>query len=339
MDFLTLDDLATWMLTNIRLSRYDNQFVNNLTLYITQHERITSNQDALFRKVALKYARQFNHYKIDITKQLINKWTVNTVESIPEYTGATIKIIDDTIVFKSPFNKNFLSALKKNPIYSLNWLRDKKVYEAKYSPTVLKQLIYLSADHFETLNYCSITSEIVNNLSTYESIKYWSPILVGKNGHYYVASINESLYNAIKDIPITNDLTYLANLASHGIAIHRDVQDEFLVRNDPEKVRIASNFLSECDIKNVEQLIGWLDEFGVDAICEPRSFVVSSLSDMYEKLEKTNIKLVRGIKECINYKKPVVLYMRGSTALIDDDKPTKLFKAIKLVNSEPIRIK
>ena len=73
MDFKTLNELATWMLSNIRLSRYDDQFVNNLTLYITQHNRITSNQDLLFRKVAGKYKKQFSQLKIEVEEIYISR--------------------------------------------------------------------------------------------------------------------------------------------------------------------------------------------------------------------------------------------------------------------------
>ena len=99
MSFSTLDEFATWMLTNIRLSRYDDQFINNLTLYITNQQRITTNQDTLFRKVSKKYNRQLSHHKINTDDVLNLKWSVNIVESIPEFTGATIKIENDKIIF------------------------------------------------------------------------------------------------------------------------------------------------------------------------------------------------------------------------------------------------
>ena len=199
MDFKTLNELATWMLSNIRLSRYDDQFVNNLTLYITQHNRITSNQDLLFRKVAGKYKKQFSQLKIEVEEVLTRPWDVKVVESIAEYTGASIKIENDKLILRSPFNKNFLTALKKNPVYSLEWIKDRRQYEGEYSHTNLKELMYLTADHYSILNYCDTVKQIIDSLSVYENVKYWVPTLVYK-GHFYIAALNEHLYEAIKDI-------------------------------------------------------------------------------------------------------------------------------------------
>jgi hypothetical protein len=155
----------------------------------------------LFRKVAGKYKRQFSQLKIEVEEILTRSWDVPLVESIAEYTGASIKIENDKLILRSPFNKNFLTALKKNPIYTLQWVKDKRQYEAEYSHTNLKELLYLTADHYTILSYCEKVTQIVDSLSAYENIKYWVPTLVYK-GHYYIAAMNEHLYGAIKDIPI-----------------------------------------------------------------------------------------------------------------------------------------
>ena len=176
MDFKTLEDLATFMLIDIRLSRYDLQFVNNLTNMIGVKKTITTNQDNLFRKIALKYRRQFTQHKFDIDTLLLLSWECNVIESSPQYTNASITILKDKIIFRSPFNQGFLKALKKNPIYSMEWDRDKRQYEIKYGPTTLKMLITLSADHYEVIDYCPITKNIINSLSEYESVKYWAGI-------------------------------------------------------------------------------------------------------------------------------------------------------------------
>jgi hypothetical protein len=209
MDFKTLEDVATFMLINIRLSRYDLQFVNNLTNMIGVKNTITTNQDNLFRKIALKYKRQFTQQKFDIDSLLLLSWQCNLIASSPQYTHASISIIKDTIIFKSPFNKSFLNALKKNPIHSMEWHKDKRQYEIKYGPTTLKMLLSLSADHFDDIDYCPITTNIINSLSEYESVKYWKPTLVCKNGNFYVVAINEVLNDIIKDIPLTLSLIHI----------------------------------------------------------------------------------------------------------------------------------
>jgi len=333
MDFKTLNDSATWMLANIRLSRYDEQFVNNLTLYTTQHNRITSNQNSLFKKVASKYNRQFLHHKIVVEDVLKLPWNVTVVDSIAEYTGASIKIENNKIIFRSPYNKNFLTALRKQPMYTLQWIKEKRQYEADYSPTVLKKLLYLSADHYEILNYCDNVIQIVNSLSEYEHIKYWVPTLVYNSGFYYIAAINEPLYEAIKDIEITDDLKTIATLVKYGINIDQSVKNHLLEFETIEKVKFATSFEAEVEIKDVDKVLNWLHELGCDAISEPKSF----LTKLVLPINNPIINVCKNTKDLISYNNPAIVYQKG-TFSPTGAKPIKLFKIIKFVNSEPINL-
>ena len=331
MDLKTLNDVATWMLANIRLSRYDQQFVNNLTLYTTQHNRITTNQDLLFRKVTSKYNRQFLHHKLVVDDLLKLPWNVKTVDSIAEYTGASIKIENNKIIFRSPYNKNFLTALRKLDWYKLEWVKDKRQYEADYSPTTLKKLLYLSADHYSILNYCETVTQIINSLSEYEHIKYWVPTLVYNHGFYYIAAINEPLYEAIKDIEINDDLKTVATLVKYGIVIDQSVKNHFLETEPANKVKFASSFEAEVEIKDVDIALTWLHEFGCDAISEPKSFLTKTTLDVNNSI----IKVCKNPKDLYNHNNPVIVYQKGTFSLVNE-KFMKLFKIVKFVNSEPI---
>lgn len=331
MDFKTLNDVAGWMLTNIRLSRYDEQFVNNLTFYTLQYNRITNNQDLLFKKVTSKYKKQFTHNKIIVEDLLTLPWHVNVVPSIPEYTGASIKVEDDKIIFRSPYNKNFLTALRKNPLYRLEWDKNKRQYEAKYSPTTLKQLIYLSADYYDTLNYCDTVTQIINSLGEYETVKYWVPTLIYKDSRFYIAAINEHLYNAIKNVQITDELKTIATLVKYGVNIDESVISHFLKTEPYEKVHFASNFEAQVEIKDANTVMNWLREFGCDAISEPKSFLTKNTL----QVDATDIDICKNSKDLTNYDNPVIVYQKGTFSLVSE-RPLKLFKIIKFINSEPV---
>ena len=339
MDFKTLEDVGTLMLINIRLSRYDLQFVNNLTNMIGIKNTITTNQDSLFKKIALKYRRQFVQHKINIDELLLLPWNCNVIESSPQYTNASISILKDKIIFRSPFSKSFLSALKKNPIHSMEWHRDKRQYEIDYGPTTLKMLLSLSADHFTSIDYCPIATKIIDSLSEYESVKYWEPTLVYNNGYYYVAALNEVLYNNIKDIPLTNDLKMVADYAQYGIAISDSVIEHFCTIEDPLKVNLAVNFQSEFEIRELDTAVKWLSELGCDGITESsrisskQLFLLGEHSD--NLLNKLNIDIIRDQSNLKSYEKPVMIHYRNYGFM---DIPTNLFKIIKCVNSEPVNL-
>ena len=341
MDFKTLEDVGTLMLINIRLSRYDLQFVNNLTNMIGIKNTITTNQDSLFKKIALKYRRQFVQHKINIDELLLLPWNCNVIESSPQYTNASISILKDKIIFRSPFSKSFLSALKKNPIHSMEWHRDKRQYEIEYGPSTLKSLVTLSADYFTTIDYCSITKEIIDSLSDYEAVKYWEPTLVYNNGYFYIAALNEVLYETIKDVPLTNDLKMVADYVQYGITIGDSVIEHFSKLEDPLKVNLAVNFQSEFEIKELETAIKWLRELGCDGISES-SRLSSNLKQLFflgeyseNLLNELEIDIIRDQSNLKSYEKPVMIHYRNYGAM---DSPTTLFKIIKCVNSEPVNL-
>lgn len=333
MAFTNLDEVATWMLSNIRLSRYDDQFVNNITLYIIQHGRITSNQHALFKRVATKYVRQFNHYKINVNEIITLPWSVSIVESAPEHTSASIEIENDTIIFKSPYNKNFITAYRKKPIYSMLWHKDTRQYTLDYSPTVLRDLIYLSAEYYAVIRYCPIVMDIINKLSVYETVKYWTPTLTYTNKSYCIKAINTHLGEAIKDMPIDGSLKMIAMLVKHGVKIDDSVIEHLNETIDPEKVKFASTFHVEFELKNLKVAIEWLKELGCDCVSEPKI-----LQRPPFLLEGTEIDIIKTPKDLHNYNNPAIIYSRGTLALFSsiDYKTSNLLKIVKCVNSEPI---
>lgn len=323
MDFTNLDEVATWMLNNIRLSRYDDQFVNNLTLYITQYGRITSNQHALFKKVASKYVRQFNHHKLNVNDILNLPWSVAIIESTPEYTGASISIEGDEIILRAPYSKNFITAYRKNPVYSMMWDKEKRLYNMVYSPTSLRDLMYMVAEHYEIINFCPIVRSIIDKLGEYETVKYWVPTLTYSDGYYCIKAINTHLHEAIKDISINDDLKTLAMLAKHGVKIDDSVINHFNETNDPNKVKFAAQFHLDFELREMDTAIDWLTELGCDGIIEPKVFLKDKLNTTIAP---------KDLSKCDN---PVIIYYRGGLAMIED-KPANLLKIIKCVNSEPI---
>lgn len=338
MSFFTLDNFATWMLTNVRLSRYDNQFVNNLTLYITQHNRITSNQDTLFRKVSKKYHRQCLHRQINVDEVLGLKWSVPIVESIPEFTGANIRIEDNKIIFRSPYNKNFLAALRKIQPYNFNWLKEKRCYEGPYSLTSLKKLVHVSADHFEIINYCDRVKQIIDTLSVYESAKYWVPTLI-YNGQYYIAAINDSLYNVIKDIEISDDLASISQLVKYGVNIDESVEKHLSSIYDSGIINLALNFHVAVEVNDTNTILDWLQQLGCDAIAESRLSQYSKRQNgsLLQDVLPKSINFCDNLQELKNYTNPIVVYSRGTYRSFDP-KPLKLFKIVKFVNSEPVNL-
>ena len=98
----------------ISLSQYDYKFMANLLGMIQNKDRVTTNQAELFDHLISKYKKQLtkNGYDKDTLKVL--PWKTMLVESTPEYTGATVYMLNDDIIISVPFNKGFISAFRNN---------------------------------------------------------------------------------------------------------------------------------------------------------------------------------------------------------------------------------
>jgi hypothetical protein len=335
MDFKTLDDIATWMLTNVRLSRYDQQFVNNISMYSYSHNRITTNQHNLFIRIIEKYNKQFHSKKIDVAliKQL--PWHVPVVPSLPEYTNPTVYIEEGTIVIKAPYNKAYLKSLRESDLYKLQWDKENKQHLLPYSISNLKNVLSVTSDHFTLLECSDEIKELLNRLTVYDTAQFWNPTLVYRNDQFIVHAFNQRLNDAICDIQV-NDLKSLADLARCGIEMHDSVIDYFSQFHDNEKVKFACANHYETEAIDFPKIIEWLHELECDFIKDP-GHGLSQLFRNTNVLQKNRELLTQfGIDSSLQEaKNPVFLYY-GSMAIGIGD--TRYFKVIKCVNSSPINL-
>lgn len=343
MEYKLLDSVATFMLTKIRLSHYDEQFIGNLLDYMARNNAITSNQDSLFKRVSRKYVRQFRQHNLDIDELMKLPWHGKVIPSLPEYTHASVTIQDDKIIFRAPYKKDFLSQLKKNPIYGFTWIKESRQYEVQYSLHALQRVLSLSADQYEDINYCPLTMQIVERLSEYEDAKYWNPTLVLRNGLLYIMACTDALYKATLDIPLTLELKTIAQLAQYGINVDSSVREHFYETEPMLKVDFASSYITNFEHKFVPLMMQWLKEFGCDVVGENNPFQAKNgrtlRADYITDLTLMGIRYTTTIEseELTSNNNPVLLMFRGGLSSLYA-KPMKLLKIIKLVNSEPVNL-
>jgi hypothetical protein len=243
-----------------------------------------------------------------------------------------INIHDKGTVFVNGSNKDNWGWAGIKAIETTDEEKDKfKGATHKSDPTTLKMLLSLSADHFDDIDYCPITTNIINSLSEYESVKYWKPTLVCKNGNFYVVAINEVLNDIIKDIPLTNDLVMVADYVQYGIDVSDSVIEHFLDTEDPMKITLAVSYRVECEVRDLTNAIKWLRELGCDSI----STHASKKSIISDLVEEASIDLINDRSDLSIYNKPVMIHYRNYG--FAEPLPSA-FKLIKCVNSEPINL-
>lgn len=221
----TKEQLIYFLHNHISLGTYDKKFINNLvTMYVAALQPVTSNQSALLDKITVRYERQLRKEEVDANEMVKLPWNIQPVESLPNYTQAYIDIKDDLIEVRSPFKSEFIKDFKK--LSGIEWIKETKTWKAPASESTLKNIIQMVDKHYDTVNYCNETKNILNTLETYKGAQYWNPTLVKSNGLFYIIATNHILDEAIKDIELNDSLSTLARLSFHGVSISRSVLND-----------------------------------------------------------------------------------------------------------------
>lgn len=319
----------------LRLSRYDLHFIQNLQNLILTKSSITTNQVALFEKIVKKYSRQLTKHGLTSNKIDQLNWETTIVPSDKKFTEAYISIVEDKIIFKSPFSKKFLEKFNKENYNSFKWIREDKHYLSDFSTEALKHLLQQAKEHYPVINYCPITSTLINTVEQFNA-KYWEPTLIHLHGKYIIAAINEPLYNAIKDIELSNDPECLSMLATYGIKI-----DDSIINGDPLLI-FASEYFTVIDYTNADNFIKYLHAIKCDCVFtaglvlspqHKKSLIAKIKESNIEVDEKANVLLTERLH---GKKNPVVMFMMQRSI---SNIPALFKKIVRITNGVPIFIK
>ena len=327
----TIEQLLHFMKGHIHLSRYDERFIDNISML----KQVTTNQVVLLHTLLFKYQRQFAKHELHVDKLVDMPWSVNVVESSIQYTEGHLNITDDIIYFKCPFNRSFIDSFRKIEGNSFIWDKVERQYKSPYSTYSLKLLLSAADKFFPAIHKCQVTEYILDELKQYELVKYWQPTLVNKNGNLYIVATNSSLEESLGDLKLSTDTAILARIASYGVHIESGVVDDTPVN------KFACEPVTQLELSDLTTMITWLKELQCDLVYLSGSSVTNSIR---EKLKK-DLK-AEGIKHCdtnthvanpAEYDFPVIVKFRKKFESNYD--PTRVGKIIHLVNSEPINIK
>lgn len=344
--FSNNEDLCNFMLNNIKLSRVDNKFLENLVQRILQQNTITSNQNSLFKKVVIKYRKQFSRKKINIFDLQSLEWACQVIESSPIYTQAYIGVESNKIYFKAPYKKEFILAYKKSYIYSFQWNREKKLYESEFGISNLKQIYNLAKLFYNEVNLCATITDILNQLKPYEDAKIWMPTLFLSNNRLLIGAANEQLLNAVSEIDLDLDLKNISKLVCYGISIDESVKEYFIsCGHSINKVEFAINTSPTIDLDHIDEVLDWLCELDADAVIETNSewrYINRNEKNLRQMILDKGLKIHNVMtdshksEERKAYKNPVIFKFRSY--LDNYYYPMDALKIIRFVNSQPIEL-
>ena len=335
VDLKTHEHLIYFMLKNLRLSRYDSRFLENLEKMIATTHRVTSNQVSLFEKLISKYQRQLIKHGLFIDVLVNLSWNTTIVKTTQEYTSAHIGILEDSLIFKTPYNKLFINEFRNSSQSCFVWDNTHKYYIGDLSTYSLKLATTIAKKFFE-VRYSDKVNQLLTQLSKYDKVTHWVPTLTQVNGNYLIVASNQSLDKAIQHIPLDKHPATLSELVRYGVHI-----DKNMLTTDEEL--FAAEFNPSIELDDLDKIVPWLESMGCDYVYVSGtglSTAVKIKNDFKGHLQKAGIRytdnstrFIKSVKE--KYKFPVAVRYR---LIPDFNEPTDLAKVINIVNSQPINL-
>lgn len=316
----------------ISLSQYDYKFMANLQTMIQNQNRVTSNQADLFDKLISKYKKQLTKSGYDKEELKALPWKTLVVESTPEYTGASVRLVEDDIVVRVPFNKNFINQFRQIENNNFSWDGTNKVYRAKFSTLSLKVAYNALPKHFQHVKYCNVLSDILDKTKEYNNL-LWNPTVVKFNDRMLLMACNEVLGSLITDKDLVITPRNLFNLSRMGIKI-----DEGIYADD-EKLKFAANDYYETDIDDYETTISWMRNIGCDNVILGRGIRSASWKEeVSATIEKYGMKVYgpMGYGSTIDSGTTMLLQHVSTT---DRIMLSPISKTIVIKDSRPIEVK
>jgi hypothetical protein len=269
----------------------------------------------------------------DAAMSLPHKYPV--VNSIQK---TSIELVDDKIIAKAPFKKEFLKELRDIDFPFIEWVKESKQYELPFDPKSLNRIKTLMEKHFVRVEVCDKVKTILTEVNKYKDARIWDPSLVYRNNQLLIYGLNQSLYNAINDIPLELNCTLIAKLINFGIKIDDTVVNKLSEFENPDKIKIALDHYLEVDFDLQPNIFTWLKELGCDAIYfNDSSRVTKLITDQHiESIKNSGITLMFNAAELHSYNNPVILTSMVDFSFLEEK---HIFKRIRWLSSKPIKLK
>lgn len=333
------DHVIYFLQANISLGTYDKRFLNNLeTINLVNKKPLTSNQVILLDKIIKRYKRQIEKLEVSIDDLLTLPWITQPIQSSPQFTEVHLLIVDDSLVLRSPYKKDFVSEFRKLEINPL-WHAEDRFWTIQVSTHNLKVIKEVLEKHYNKINYCDTITKLVDGLNVYDGYKYWDPTLVCRNDNLFIYGINPSLYEAMENFDINMNLATLNVVRKYGIEIDESALNKFRELYSADEVEFAVNPtpMIEYDNPTIAQNIKSINADFV--LLLERNSTSKYFEILKENLTKQNIswETYKGlaVADIKNKHNTVVVAFGTDYKHINT---TAIHKMVTLVNSKPIKL-
>lgn len=338
----TKEQLIHFFVSTIKLGTYDKRFLSNLEImHLANKKPLTSNQALLLDKIISRYKKQIEKLEIHVDELLNLPWNSQPIPSIPQFTEVHLLLVDDELILRSPYKKDFVSEFKNLEINAI-WNKEDRFWRMPANSYTLKVTKESIEKHYTKINYCDHINSMLDSIVEYNS-KIWDPTFCYINNMFYVVAASSVLQQAIEHLSFEIDISLLPRLQRFGINIDQTVIDEYLNHYSKEELDFAITDVVDFDYKN-EKLVDYLLNIKPDLIVFNETLKLSGYLNKARALLENKIPCTIRNKSSelvldINPKQYEFPILVTGTRFISIMKHYGLAKVIHMVNNEPITIK
>lgn len=344
---LNQEQLIYYLLQNISLGTYDKRFLTNtMLLNVTARKAVTTNQASLLTKITQRYARQLTKQDLNIDELVNLSWSLEPTPSLPEYTEAFVYVEDDLLKIRSPFKTDFIKSLRE--LKFLTWERDSRTWHTAYSEYTLRPVMQLVKHHYNDINLCDEVESALEIVEQYQDAKYWDPVLVKRNGSFYILAATEAIEQATRHLPLELSIKSFASLIFYGVKIDHDLVVDLhdQLGGTPEALELvtfAINPAPVVELSSTTKLIDYLKAIDTDYVVLSELYGINNmyLSNIrtgllnngieYAMIDRKKVDMT-AILDFTSHRLPVII----NTGTWRHNINKTAAKIINLVNSQPV---
>jgi hypothetical protein len=297
----TREEAHRWLVLHIRYSRYDTNFIDNVSRLIGESKPLTKNQNELWEKLVNKYRKQIKTNKQDPDDLLALNWKLEPVDFDVNY-APLLWIEDNEVNVRFPYNqrvvkeiRNMLERHDNNWMHNyesrFKWNKEKRCWHGEAFPALVNDLVEFSnRNEFEVDS--SVQAIVESIPGTYMD---WVPTARYVEGDCYVVSnLTPELLKALPKPNITPSA--IRDLVGLGIAMGDSMVDFLSETYSDEMVYMLC--FREVSINDPTQLEEYLAITNNDVIIQNADHSKMS-AYMYGEDSEAQLKLTSAVSDML----------------------------------------
>lgn len=208
----TRDQAHRWLVLHVRYSRYDTNFIDNVSRLSGESKALTKRQDELWERLIYKYRKQIKSNGWDAEEIIKLNWQLEPVDFDANY-SPLLWIEGNEVCCRFPYNqrvvKEIRSVLEDHSsqwIYEYDkrfqWSKDRRCWHGEFNPALCKSLVDFAND-----NEFEIDASVQQLIDAMPGVdREWMPVAEYVNGRVYVSNLTPTLASAFDNSELTPNL-------------------------------------------------------------------------------------------------------------------------------------